>query len=139
MLVKYATNNSGGDWWISDDGWRALADAGWDVEWFADKDDDPHGLHLRDGRFLGALANYASKDFPTPKDAIEEFQRVTGCDASADGCSCCGPPHAFSWKDASGGGYASGSEILAILHPEFGSLTLREAYDRLSATTPKES
>lgn len=33
MKVEYSSNNSGGGWWLKDEHWRALEDAGWEVEW----------------------------------------------------------------------------------------------------------
>lgn len=33
MRVQYSSNNSGGDWWLSDADWIGLADAGWEVVW----------------------------------------------------------------------------------------------------------
>lgn len=31
--VEYDSNNSGGRWWLDDEDWRALEDAGWFVNW----------------------------------------------------------------------------------------------------------
>lgn len=31
--VEYGSNNSGGEWWLSDEQWRALELAGWEVVW----------------------------------------------------------------------------------------------------------
>ena len=31
--VEYNSNNSGGNWWLSDDDWRKLEAAGWTVAW----------------------------------------------------------------------------------------------------------
>lgn len=33
FTVEYDSNNSGGDWWLDDDDWRRLEEAGWFVEW----------------------------------------------------------------------------------------------------------
>lgn len=33
MRVEYSSNNSGGSWWLNDKHWKALEDAGWEVEW----------------------------------------------------------------------------------------------------------
>lgn len=33
MIVEYSSNNSGGDWWLSDDDWKNLESAGWKVKW----------------------------------------------------------------------------------------------------------
>lgn len=84
MLIKYISNNSGGSFWLEDKDWKALEKAGWEVEWEKE-------------RFLGTLAMSAKKEFNTLKEAIEEFENITGQDATDEGCSCCGPPHEFMW------------------------------------------
>lgn len=123
MKIKYSSNNSGGYWWLKDEDWHALEKAGWDVEWAKDEKDGL-GYLDSDGRWLGALAKRASKNFETPRDAILEFEEITGEDASSEGCNCCGPPHSFSWE----GEYASGDEILVILYGE--SPTKRQLLER---------
>ena len=80
MKVEYSSNNSGGYWWLKDEDWYALEKAGWEVKWKGE-------------RWLGALASRAEKDFPSLKEAIMEFEKVTGQQASDEGCNCCGPPH----------------------------------------------
>lgn len=91
MKIEYSHNNSGGSWWLTDDDWNNLAAEGWDVEWYADR-----GSFFGSGeRFLGALASGASKDFPSLKEGIAEWERITGQTADAEGCSCCGQPHYF--------------------------------------------
>jgi hypothetical protein len=134
MLVKYSSNNSGGSWWLKDADWLALEAAGWKVEWHRDREDEWFKTG-RDGRWLGSLAGSASKDFPTPADAIREWERITGQDASDDGCNCCGAPHSFSWDsddaDKNDWGYASGSSILSYLYAN-PPTSLREAARRLS-------
>jgi hypothetical protein len=92
--IKYTSNNSGGDWWLSDDDWRNLADAGWRVEWIKD---DPYWQENGGvgDRWLGALARSAIRDGLSMAEAIAEFERVTGQDANAEGCHCCGEPHYF--------------------------------------------
>lgn len=111
VIVEYSSNNSGGSWWLSDDDWEKLAEAGWNVHWVQSdgfpkySDDDPGDLVPREktgGRWLGALAMYAYKEFDDPADAIPEFERITGQDASAEGCNCCGQPHNFSYTDEDG-------------------------------------
>lgn len=95
MKIEYRSNNSGGSWWLSDEDWKALEAAGWDVQWVRDKKDSIFDSTAKDGRWLGALATSASKDFESIDDAIQEFERITGQDASDEGCGCCGPPHNF--------------------------------------------
>lgn len=87
--IEYSSNNSGGSWWLSDEDWKALEAAGWDVEW-------------KDGRWLGALATRASKETSDPQEAVREFERVTGQNAGDIGCTCCGPPHNFTFEDDEG-------------------------------------
>lgn len=100
MRVEYATNNSGGSWWLSDDDWYALERVGWNVHWVARQDEDSHYRRNvdDDGRWLGALAVSASLETSSLREAISSFQCATGESASALGCSCCGPPHSFSLR-----------------------------------------
>lgn len=143
VCVEYSSNNSGGRWWLSDKDWRALEDAGWEVYWggsyychstspFNRKpagkpepceprkcqghrrcDNLEETLVVPNGRWLGAAARNASKEFANPKEAILEFERVTKQRASDEGCNCCGPPHTFSWERD----YVSGEECLQVLWP----------------------
>lgn len=58
----------------------------------------------KDGRWLGALATCAYKvcsehDF---MKVVEEWESVTGKDAGAAGCPCCGNPHSFTLYDSNG-------------------------------------
>lgn len=99
--VSYRSNNSGGSWWLSDKEWLALADAGWNVEWVKDRkgrlfDADDNG------RWLGALATSATKSDTTLGEAIAEWERITGESSAALGCSCCGPPHNFTFEGEDG-------------------------------------
>src|SRR5271165_5422822 len=100
IKVKYRSNNSGGDWWLDDEDWFNLEKAGWEIEWV--KDDK--NLSDKNGRFLGALAVYASKMVEDPEDAIREFEKITGQSGSDSGCSCCGRPHSFNWEGGSRSG-----------------------------------
>lgn len=79
-MIEYISNNSGGDWWLSDDDWRALEAVGWRVEWKPE---------------LGALATSATRRGLSMTEAVAEWERVTGKNAAAEGCSHCGPPHRF--------------------------------------------
>ena len=120
MKVTYSSNNSGGDWWLKDKDWKALEKAGWTVIWggwyFCNSSwwELPKGKkkcgkkncpgHRKyktakqadKDRYMGALASYASKDFPSIEDAKEEWSRIVGQDPKAEGCNCCGQPHYFS-------------------------------------------
>lgn len=91
MKVEYSSNNSGGNWWLSDEDWKNLESAGWVVNWFSE------GLspYVKSDRFLGALATGATREGLSLDDAVAEFERVTGQDAYAGGCPCCGEPHFF--------------------------------------------
>lgn len=123
--IVYNSNNSGGDWWLGDDNWKALEANGWVVHWYHDPDDPSHshsredvgtslGCHSHrygdpllqansDGdRWLGALAVSAAKETNDPAGAIEEWERTTGMRAGSVGCNCCGPPHTFEYTDDSG-------------------------------------
>lgn len=124
MYIEYESNNSGGSWWLEDEHWRALEAAGWKVLWASleekhtDKGDyecDTDGTPLlvpigdssfrgsmvcegADGeyRWLGALATHAFRVGLSLREAVAEWERVTGLDASDSGCECCGPPHVFA-------------------------------------------
>lgn len=78
--ITYESNNSGGSWWLTDQDWKKLEEAGWEVEW---KD------------WLGAKATRATREGLSMEEAISEFERITGEDANAKGCDCCGRPHQF--------------------------------------------
>lgn len=94
IRVEYSANNSGGHWWIDDEHWLALEEAGWTVEWYR----LPEYSRWSDGngRFMGALATRAYRDGLTESQAIEEFTRVTGLWVDDDqGCPTCGSPHYF--------------------------------------------
>ncbi len=41
MLVKYNSNNSGGDWWLKDEDWYNLEKVGWKVDWYANEKPSP--------------------------------------------------------------------------------------------------
>lgn len=114
IKVNYSSNNSGGGWWLNDEDWYALEKAGWDVDWIADED-SKFARPDEDGRWLGALAREASKEFGSMQEAVEEWQSVTGQYAADEGCNCCGPPHNFSGEDENGN-YVSGPEIVTESH-----------------------
>lgn len=124
--VIYNSNNSGGGWWVSEEGWKALEAAGWIVHWktsnkfMEDKDYRGHDLdtcldkiteYTEDASYLGAKARSAAIEVTTLEDAIASFESATGCCASDEGCNCCGPPHEFEYRDMDTGkeGYGSAS------------------------------
>jgi hypothetical protein len=90
MIVRYSANNSGGHWWLEDEDWHALEQAGWNVKWV--KDDD----HFKGKeRWLGALAREATIECESIEVAIAKWEHVTGQNSQDQGCSCCGTPHNF--------------------------------------------
>ena len=92
--IRYSSNNSGGNWWLTEQNWKDLEAAGWEVEWVKNK---PEGLFRDRGsdRFLGALATEAKRHGLSYKMAIAECEDVTGESHLDEGCSCCGEPHSF--------------------------------------------
>lgn len=95
MRVEYISNNSGGRWWLKDEDWYALEKAGWKVKWIKDNDFYKKLSSVEAGRWLGALATEASRKGLSLRDAVSEWERVTGKSATAAGCPCCGNPHNF--------------------------------------------
>lgn len=96
--IEYDSNNSGGGWWLKDHDWRALEAAGWEVQWVA-KDKYQKSYADKNGRWLNALATRAIRRGLTMRQAVEEFERVTGQNAADEGCNCCGQPHNFRGYD----------------------------------------
>ena len=81
-MIRYDSNNSGGDWWLTDEDWKNLEKVGWVIDWEKE-------------RFLGALARSAVREGLTLDEARAEFEHVVRQDAGNPGCECCGPPHYF--------------------------------------------
>jgi len=103
-LVEYYSNNSGGNWWLTDEDWYALERAGWDVKWVKNMDDGAlFGREAKKtGRWLGALAKEAtivveaySKSFA--EDIAETWwsETLPNQNRYDEGCNCCGRPHEF--------------------------------------------
>jgi len=146
VRVEYSTNNSGGSWWLKDRHWKALSDAGWNVQWggrkffcgskYSSIDSRPAYLTVECGgechghapyltydeaalgkRYMGAVATEASKTFPNARSAIDGFEQLTGMNAADEGCNCCGPPHSFTFTTPDGNSeYASGDDVLGIMY-----------------------
>lgn len=96
MVVWYSTNNSGGEWWLSDEDWKALEAAGWEVDWVTNWEPQMHLIPpSKDGRWLGTLARDAFRHGLSLEEAIAEWERITGQLSTEEGCPCCGPPHNF--------------------------------------------
>jgi hypothetical protein len=131
MKVEYSSNNSGGDWWLTDEDWLKLEEAGWVVDWV--KNQEPGLFHKKgEERWLGALAKRASIEVPNLIDALRSFEKVTGQRVSDEGCNCCGAPHSFNWRDEKGNyQYVSGEDCLQYLYPDAESFDLRGAYERI--------
>lgn len=99
--ICYSTNNSGGSWWLTDQNWKDLETAGWEVEWVKDQGDSIFHKAGED-RWLGALATHASREGLSMRMALAEFEDVTGLDPHEQGCDCCGQPHWFYEVDDEG-------------------------------------
>ncbi len=157
-MVEYSSNNSGGNWWLSDKDWKNLDKAGWKVVWaWEEYVYDAKGGYVPDAkgypktvkkskkeRYLGALAKYAYKKFDTIQKALQEFEKITKQDISDEGCNCCGAPHNFNWssfgcnsgfctckgphKDYN---YASGEDLIAYLYEVDGTISKRELIKKL--------
>lgn len=95
MYVEYSSNNSGGYWWLTDQDWKNLEAAGWEVQWVKDQED---GIFRKAGeeRWLGALATRAIRRDVSLRVAQAEFEDATGQYVDDTGCDCCGQPHYFS-------------------------------------------
>lgn len=111
VVLVYTSNNSGGGWWLDDHDWRKLAEAGWNVFWRGDDDRSPYSDDQEEllapfpetgERWLGALATAAAKRVPSAREGVAEWELLTGENAAAIGCNCCGNPHQFRFVDASG-------------------------------------
>lgn len=102
--VEYSSNNSGGGWWLDDDDWKALEEAGWEVDWIANQPKGEYWSRNWDdsGRWLGALATSAKRYGVSLKVAIAEWEDATGQYSNDLGCSCCGAPHSFTLYSSSG-------------------------------------
>ncbi len=139
VLVEYSTNNSGGSDWLSESDWKKLEEAGWRLYGFdnfvyTDKGEheyDEEGLPKRKG-VVPAQANYAWKWFDARDKAVREFEELTGQDATAEGCNCCGAPHTFWFYEGEERNYASGEALSEYLVGEdLSKLTKRELLARI--------
>ncbi len=80
ILVEYSSNNSGGDWWLTEQDWLNLEKAGWVVVW---------------QDWLGSKAKRAFYLCNTLKEAVANWEAITSKDSKDEGCPCCGNPHDF--------------------------------------------
>ena len=115
LLVRYFSNNSGGNDWLDETAWKKLEDAGWRLYGFGNFEyADGNEVMDETGRpkFIGELdrSKYAYKRFDDIKTALKEFEELTGADVTAEGCNCCGAPHEFSWEGPDGRDSCSGED-----------------------------
>lgn len=139
-VLVYSSNNSGGSWWLTDESWAALEDAGWVVHW-QHPHEQAHGdvvhevtEYTRFGghhhsyehelivverpdfetgeRWLGALAQSAALATTDPEAGIAQWEAVTGMSSTEEGCNCCGEPHNFTFYDADGKRRYSSIEVV---------------------------
>lgn len=92
-LIEYKANNSGGQWWHTEEMLDELEAAGWQLRRF-----DMHKMRTvpRDKTlYLGTTATSARKRFNSVEEAKAEFEAITGMYTDGKGCECCGPPHYF--------------------------------------------
>jgi len=117
-ILYYDSNNSGGDWWLKEKDWDALAAAGWNVHWAHldpkiwngsqpvagcyDKEKMLTPIPKTHLKYMGAFARSCAKRFESMEQGIEEFAKVAKQNPEDLGCSCCGPPHNFEWYDDNG-------------------------------------
>jgi hypothetical protein len=102
-ILEYDSNNSGGDWWLADKDWYAMEKDGWAINWFVDE--EHWSAHLKDGRWLDALASKASipvASLQDAKDKIRQWEKTTKQRVTDLGCSCCGQPHNFYIRKPTG-------------------------------------
>lgn len=132
MYTEYSSNNSGGQWWLSDEDWYKLEKGGWIVAWkhldyqynengsyVRNKDGTPKLVPFKDSnnkykvlrpvrgedgqyRSFGALATTAYRIGLPLRQAALEWEQLTGHDSTDAGCNCCGQPHTFTEYDDNG-------------------------------------
>jgi len=136
-VVKYRTNNSGGSWWLSDEDWKKLEEAGWKVDW-VHKSGSFYNKFSDGNRYMGAPAVAAEFEVTSDlsprtvfKDVIRVFEDALQVDVTEEGCNCCGPPHGFSVYRIDGekeiyvdGG--GGNDLVSVLYDN-APMSLREA------------
>ena len=75
MTVQFDENNSGGAWWLNEEQYEALVEAGW----------------VRSGY----NKRTATKKFDSLEEGIKEWEELTGENSNNVGCKCCGRPYQF--------------------------------------------
>lgn len=111
MYVEYSSNNSGGSWWLNDQDWLALEEAGWEVLWSRNNE-----FHGNAERWLGALATSAIRRGLPLREAVDEWERITNCSSTDAGCPCCGKPHYFTEYTDEGEYVKSGPDVSCEAH-----------------------
>ena len=99
VRVVFNENNSGGSWWLREEQYQKLFDAGWKPgRWRYGDEGKGYGgavkiivLDAVDAK----LAERQAYDL-----AITEWEHLTGENHNEVGCTCCGPPYQFyDWDE----------------------------------------
>lgn len=98
-------NNSGGSFWIGRKECDALREAGW---FTPERTEDSFVPFGSPDSYMGTGCTYEELhdlrvEKATMREAIEEFEHITGQDFFALGCTCCGAP--FSMYEVDENGY----------------------------------
>lgn len=77
MNIQYISNNPGGYFRTNDETWKKLNNAGWEVQWFKEK------------QWHNQLATSAIKrNVKDLKDVEKEWALITGLNILEPGCGC---------------------------------------------------
>lgn len=141
-VMEYDSNNSGGGWWLKDEDWLKLEEAGWTVHWVRPNENPdprfsvlsqtsgrvyselPHEVvqpvgsyeWAKDNRYMGAVAVSCAKAGKDANELLREWEAITGQDSADEGCNCCGPPHNFEWHAPDGESKRPSTETVYIQH-----------------------
>lgn len=135
--IDYHSNNSGGRFWLKDEDWKALEQAGWIVHWIHNWNDPDHEHSDQDPwqipnhrhsytdplvpstpsgeEWLNTKATSAAVTvgeggvYSSPDAAVEAFEHLANQNVDDEGCGCCGPPHSFNYVDEKGDSHYLGS------------------------------
>lgn len=97
-------NNSGGSFWIGPEDVKKLRDTGWYPRPRTADSFVPFG---DPDNYFGTRCTYEELhdlrvEKPTIREAIEEFEKITGQNFFALGCTCCGAPFTMVEIDEDG-------------------------------------
>lgn len=119
-MPKYTLdeNNSGGRWWLTQEDYVKLFEAGWVYERPEPRPEGPPFHMDYDKPFLSSnkddtpygYRKHTSFVADSMKDAVESFEKATGHDFFAEGCNCCGAPFSLS-SDTEPHEYLSGDSV----------------------------